>query len=237
MNTTISLVTKARNGDRASEEKLIRENISLVHSCVRKFVYTDLEYDDLLQLGCIGLVKAIRRFDTGFGVAFSTYAVPLIMGEVRRFIRDDGIIKVSRSLKEIKNKAAMASHELSLALNREPTITEIASHIGVDTEKLVMAMEACLPCDSLQRCISSDTEGDITLGDTVKDGTMPGIEFDKLSLKLALESLNDRDKKIIILRYFRGKTQAEVSKLIGVSQVQISRIEKKVLAHLSEKLS
>lgn len=237
MNRTISLVTKAREGDRASEEILIEENLPLVHSCVRKIVYAGIEYDDLLQLGCIGLVKAIRRFDTSFGVAFSTYAVPLIMGEIRRFLRDDGIIKVSRSLKEIKTKALSVSEDLFLELGHEPTVAELASCMGISREKLVMAMEACCPCDSLQRSISADGSGDITLGDTVSDEYSINGEIDKIALKLALEKLNSKEKKIIILRYFRGKTQAEISAIIGVSQVQVSRIEKKVLAYLGTKLA
>jgi len=236
LNRTFSLITKARQGDKLSEEIIIEENMPLVHSCVRKLMRDELEYDDLLQLGSIGLIKAIRRFDVNFGVRFSTYAVPLIMGEIRRFLRDDGMIKVSRGLKEIKYKALCAHDKLSLSLKREPTLSEIAAYISTDTEKLILAMEACSPCESLQRSISKDGTGEITLADTVADSKEFGDELEKIALETALSSLSPRDRKIIVLRYLKGKTQAEVSKLIGVSQVQISRIEKRVLSSLRQEL-
>lgn len=236
MNRTFSLITKARNGDKSSEEILINENMPLVHSCVRKLRRDGMEYDDLVQLGSIGLIKAIRRFDTQMGVMFSTYAVPLIMGEIKRFLRDDGIIKVSRSLKEIRYKSICACEELNIQLNREPTISEISSHTGIDAEKLIMAMEACIPCESLQKTISPDLSGDITLADVIKDKHEFSDELEKIALKAALQNLKPRDRKIIIMRYFQGKTQTEISALIGVSQVQISRIEKRVLSLLKESL-
>lgn len=234
MNRTFNLITKAKNGDKSSEEILINENMPLVHSCVRKLKREGIEYDDLVQLGSIGLIKAIRRFDVKMGVMFSTYAVPLIMGEIKRFLRDDGIIKVSRSLKEISYKSFIACEELSIKLGREPSINEISSHTGIDSEKLIMAMEACIPCESLQKSISPDMSGDITLADIIKDKHEFGDELEKIALKSALQNLKPRDRKIIIMRYFQGKTQSEISSIIGVSQVQISRIEKKVLSSLRE---
>ena len=234
MNRTFNLITKAKNGDKSSEEILINENMPLVHSCVRKLKREGIEYDDLVQLGSIGLIKAIRRFDVKMGVMFSTYAVPLIMGEIKLFLRDDGIIKVSRSLKEISYKSFIACEELSIKLGRDPSINEISNHTGIDSEKLIMAMEACIPCESLQKSISPDMSGDITLADIIKDKHEFGDELEKIALKSALQNLKPRDRKIIIMRYFQGKTQSEISSIIGVSQVQISRIEKKVLSSLRE---
>lgn len=232
MNKNYSLITKAQNGDKLSEEILIKENLPLVHSCVRRLMRENYEYEDLLQLGTIGLIKAVRRFDAGYKTAFSTYAVPLIMGEIRRFQRDDGIIKLSRSYKDIVHKAMLASEELSYEFGREPTISEIAVHLGIDNEKLILAMEACRGCDSLDRPIADSESNAVCLGDVVSSGDRGEDELEKLALKEALSKLDARERTIIMMRYFRGKTQSEVSDAIGVSQVQISRIEKKLLAKL-----
>lgn len=232
MTTTHSACTY----DKIEEERLVEKHLPLVHSCARKLWHEGLDYDDLIQLGSIGLIKAIRRFDKTLGNMFSTYAVPLIMGEIRRFLRDDGTVKVSRSLKEIKVKSVNARGELSALLNREPTVSEIAEYIGVDTEKLVLALDACMPCESLQREVYTDGNSDITLGEIISDNFSFSNEIEKIALKSALDTLNPRDKKIIILRYFKGKTQAEISEIIGVSQVQISRIEKKVIESLRKNL-
>ena len=236
MNTTISLITKAGHGDKLAEEILVSKNMPLVHSCVKKLIHEGLDYDDLLQLGSIGLIKAIRRFNTDYNVEFSTYAVPLIMGEIRRFLRDDGMVKVSRSLKEIKKKVLTAHSELSAKLNREPTIGEIAEVTEIPQEKIIMALEACAPCESLEKPLYPDATGEIKLADTIPDTTHPSDELEKIALKTALANLKPRDRKIIILRYFKGKTQAEVSKFVGVSQVQVSRCEKKILESLKAKL-
>ena len=237
MNRTIALITKAQQGDKSSEETLINENMPLVHSCVKKFLRDSLEYDDLLQLGSIGLIKAIRRFDTKYEVMFSTYAVPLIMGEIRRFLRDDGIIKVSRSLKEINKKVCLAQGELMIKLGCDPTLSQIADYIKIDKEKILVAMEACHPCESLHKKVSSENSSDTELADIISDSRTPCDEIEKIALKSALANLDVRERKIIVLRYFKGKTQMEISKLVGVSQVQVSRIEKKVLAALKENLT
>lgn len=236
MNRTFELIISAQKGDKLSEETLINENMPLVHRCVRALSREGYEYDDLIQLGAIGLVKAIRRFDTGLGLMFSTYAVPLINGEIKRFIRDDGIIKVSRSLKETKQKITYAQRELAQMNNREPSLREISAHTGIDIEKIVLALDACMPCESLQRPVLNDGTSELVLADTINDNTGFADELEKIALKSALGNLKPRDRQIIILRYFKGKTQSEISKLIGVSQVQISRIEKKVLASLRENL-
>lgn len=236
MNRTFELIISAQKGDKLSEETLINENMPLVHRCVRALSREGYEYDDLIQLGAIGLVKAIRRFDTGLGLMFSTYAVPLINGEIKRFIRDDGIIKVSRSLKETKQKITYAQRELAQMNNREPSLGEISAHTGIDIEKIVLALDACMPCESLQRPVLNDGTSELVLADTINDNNGFADELEKIALKSALGNLKPRDRQIIILRYFKGKTQSEISKLIGVSQVQISRIEKKVLASLRENL-
>ncbi len=236
MTRTFELILSAQKGDKHSEEILINENMPLVHRCVRTLSREGYDYEDLVQLGSIGLVKAIRRFDTGLNLMFSTYAVPLINGEIKRFLRDDGMIKVSRSLKETKQKISYAQRQLSQKLNREPTISEISNHTGIDTEKIVLALDACLPCESLQRPVFADGTGDLVLADTINDNHSFTDELEKIALKSALGSLKPRDRQVIILRYFKGKTQSEISKIIGVSQVQISRIEKKVLLSLKESL-
>ncbi len=232
MTDTYSLINLAREGDKTAEKKLVDDNILLVHSCVRKLMHPDYEYEDLVQVGSIGLVKAIRRFDTSLGLRLSTYAVPLIMGEIKRYIRDNSSLKVSRSLRELWIKASKVRQILSAELFREPTIGEIAERLGTDTERLTLAMEAAMPCDSLNRPIGGDGKDDIYIQDVVKSPKGMDDEIDKIALKNAIANLGEREKKIILLRYFRGKTQTEVSRIIGVSQVQISRIEKRVLATL-----
>jgi len=236
LDRTLELIISAQKGDKFSEETLINQNMPLVHRCVKALLREGYEYDDLLQLGAIGLVKAIRRFDTGLGLMFSTYAVPLINGEIKRFIRDDGIIKVSRSLKETKQKITYAQRELAQINNREPSLREISAHTGIDIEKIVLALDACMPCESLQRPVLNDGTSELVLADTINDNKSFAYELEKIALKSALGNLKPRDRQIIILRYFKGKTQSEISKLIGVSQVQISRIEKKVLLSLRETL-
>ncbi len=235
MNHT--LINNKLYSDKPYEEIMMEQNMPLVHSCVRKLYREGMEYDDLLQLGSIGLIKAIRRFDPTLGNQFSTYAVPLILGEIRRYLRDDGIIKVSRSLKEIKLKATRAQNELVLSLGRDPTIGEIAGHLNINKEKLILALDACLPCESLQKEMYTSENSDFTLGDTIKDPVSFNHCIERIELKSALDTLEARERKIMILRYFGGKTQAEISKIIGVSQVQISRIEKKVLCQLRKKLA
>jgi len=227
-----ALIKNASEGDKTAEDILVKQNIPLVHSCVKKLIRQGFEYDDLVQVGSIGLIKALRKFDTSLGLKLSTYAVPLIMGEIKRYMRDYSALKVSRSHKELWLKAVRVREILTKRLSREAGINEIAKEMGVSTEKLVMAMEACRPCESLQSPIGNDGKNDIFLADTVGDSSTPEKDTEIIALKSAINSLNERERKIIILRYFMGKTQCEVSEIIGVSQVQISRIEKKILSGL-----
>ena len=232
MTNTYNLISLAQKGDKEAEKRLIDDNLPLVHSCVRKLMRAEYEYEDLLQVGCIGLVKAVRRFDVTSGYRLSTYAVPIIMGEIKRFVRDNTQVKVSRGLRELWTKAMGVRGRLATELLREPSIGEIADCLNTDVEKLTLAMEACMPCESLQQKIGGDSRGEIYLADTVKSSYDVDKELEKIALKKAIETLSEREKKIIILRYFKGKTQTEVSEVIGVSQVQISRIEKNVLSVL-----
>lgn len=235
MSDIYNLIAKAKQGDRKAESKIINSNTALVRSCMKRFLNQGFEYDDLYQLGCIGLIKAIRNFDTKYNVRFSTFAVPHILGEIKRYMRDNSQIKVSRSLKELFIRAVKVRCELTNSLMREPTISEIASKCGCDSEKLTLALEACRPCDSINKPLS-ENDDEFTLGDTINSKSTPEDEIDKIALKSALLSLKDRERKIILLRYFRGKTQTEVAQSIGVSQVQISRIEKKILCDLKKNL-
>ncbi len=231
-------IESAKNGDIVVRDKIVEENIGLVHSIVRRFSGRGYENEDLFQIGCIGLVKAIQKFDTSFDVRFSTYAVPMIMGEIKRFIRDDGIIKVSRSVKELGIKALAFRESIIKETNKEPTIKELSEKLGASAEDVAMALEAGLRPESINAVIT-DNDGDgKSLGDRLESGE--DCEREVVNRVLVGELLNmfgERERKIIILRYFKQKTQGEIAKLMGISQVQVSRIEKKVLTAMREKLS
>lgn len=228
------LLEKAQNGDKQSQEQFVSENMGLVWSVVRKFMGRGYETEDLSQIGVMGLVKAINKFDMNFGVQFSTYAVPMIMGEIKRFIRDDGAIKVSRSLKEAAIKGYSARERLYRKNAREPSINEIAAECEIDADVLMQAFDAVTPPESIYANIYDGGDKDICLADRlVSDDTEEAI-IDRVLIQNILDSLTARERQIIVFRYFKGKTQAEIAKIIGVSQVQVSRIEKAVLARLRE---
>ncbi len=231
-----TLIETAKTGDKASLQKIVSENSGLVWSVVRRFSSRGYDPEDLYQLGCIGLIKAVRRFDTSYGVMFSTYAVPLITGEIKRFMRDDGMVKVSRRYKEINNAATTAKVALETELMREPTVGEIASRIGIDVYELTEAMEACTPCDSIYRTIGDDDKNETYLVDKLL-GDDDCRLADKVALRCAIETLSEREKSLIAYRYFMDETQVKVASRLGISQVQVSRIEKKVLAVLKEQLT
>ncbi|MCL1882143.1 MAG: RNA polymerase sporulation sigma factor SigF [Defluviitaleaceae bacterium] len=231
MNQTLELIARAQAGDNDAAEQLIKENSGLIWSVVKKFAKRGYEPDDLYQIGSIGLLKCIRKFDSSFDVKFSTYAIPMIIGEIKRFLRDDGIIKVSRPMKELATKARYTTEMLTAKHGRSPTINELASEIGVSTEELIVATEASHDVESLHTTIYQGDGSPIFLIDKVaqkKDDESINI----LALKQLIERLKPKERQVIILRYFRDKTQTEVAKAIGVSQVQVSRIEKKVLQSL-----
>lgn len=238
-NDIFKLIEEAKRGDKCAQTVLVEKNLGLVWSIVRRFYNRGFEADDLFQIGCIGLIKAINKFDVSFGVKLSTYAVPMIMGEIKRFIRDDGIIKVSRSLKEASNKARITKEIMSKELGREPTIGEIASRINISPEELVMALEAGYLPGSLYNSVGEGDSSSVLLIDRI-DGNRSdnGVDIiDKIVLKQALDSLKPRERQIIILRYFKEKTQVQIAKLLGISQVQVSRIEKKILLEIRKKIN
>lgn len=229
---TLELIKLARQGDDDAKEKLITENIPLIKSIVKRFKGR-LEYDDLMQLGAMGFIKAIQNFNTDFGVRFSTYAVPMISGEIKRFLRDDGSIKVSRQLKTLSNRISAYIEQNIRDGKSEPTIEELASHFEVETQQIVFALDAQHYVVSLS---STSQEDDTTLADRIADEQTLENDLDKLMLKELIEKLPLREKKVIVLRYFRDKTQSEIAVELGVSQVQVSRIEGKVLKMLKEKM-
>ncbi len=228
-------IKHASAGDAEAREYVVEQNIGLVWSVVRKFLNRGHEADDLFQVGCIGLIKAVEKFDSSFGVRFSTYAVPVIMGEIKRHIRDDGIIKVSRGFKELAIKAKAKADKLSKENGREPSVAEIARELGVCTEELVMAMDACAMPESLNATVTDDGK---ELESIVDSGTdMEQGIVNRLAIKEALKGLDARERQIIVMRYFKDQTQSQVAQMLGISQVQVSRIEKKVLYKMRDKMT
>lgn len=228
---TMQLIALAQHGDDSAREELAVRNMALVGSIVRGYLGRGAEYDDLMQIGSIGLIKAIDGYDAQFGVRFSTYAVPMISGEIKRFLRDDGIIKVSRSLKENALKIYRASESLKKSLGREPHISEIAEQTELDPEEIVHALEAVRSPISIYEPVYEDTGGNRLLLDTIAASGDDEL-IDKLLTGELISKLNDRERSIIYMRYFDDKTQSEIAKAIGVSQVQVSRLLNKALAKL-----
>jgi len=228
----IAWIQQAQGGDLQAQEQMVTHNIALVKSIVKRFMHRGIEYDDLFQIGSMGLLKAIRHFDTSFDVRFSTYAVPMIMGEIKRFLRDDGVIKVSRSLKEIAQKAAMMRETLSTELGREPNVTEIAEHLASTPEDLIFAMEGMRTPASLSEVVHEDDDNPILLQDRLAAPDVGMVE--KIALKEMLAHLVPRERTLIVMRYFQDKTQSETAAQLGVSQVQVSRLEAKILQKLRE---
>ena len=232
---TLVLIEKAQNGEEDAKDILVRRNIALVKSLVKKFLNRGYEYEDLFQLGCIGLIKAIQNYDPKYNVQFSTYAVPMIVGEIKRFLRDDGMIKVSRSLKELVSKAVSAREQLKAKWNRDPSIQEIADAVGTTSEDIVYAMEAVQTPASIYDVIYEDDDNPILLIDKMSENSNQAEDtLEHITLKDLLSRLDERERTIIILRYFRDKTQSEIAEQLGISQVQVSRIEKKVLLKMRE---
>lgn len=213
------------------KENLVRENLKLVHSCCNRFRGRGIEYDDLYGAGCLGLVKAANAFKEELGFSFSTYAVPVILGEVKRLFRDGGSVKVSRSLKELSLKATRTRGELSLSLGREPTVGELAEALGVTPEETVEALCAAQPTSSLSYF---DEDGEIKELDIGISESAEDCVSDRLAIKQVLSHLESRDKDLIVLRYFKNKTQSETASIIGMSQVQVSRREKRILKIMAQ---
>jgi RNA polymerase sporulation-specific sigma factor len=234
----MDLIIRAQAGDEEAASQLIKENSGLIWSVVKKFAKRGYELDDLYQIGAIGLLKCIRKFDMSYDVKFSTYAVPMIIGEIKRFIRDDGMIKVSRPMKELATKARYAQETLSAKLGRQPTVNELAAELNADAEDIVTAMESGMEVESLYATIHQGDGSPIYLMDKIDQNKGEEEQtVNTLALRQIITHLKPKERKVIYLRYFRDKTQMEVAKEIGVSQVQVSRIEKKVLKYLREELN
>ena len=233
MSITEELIRQSQNGDPAATEELVNDNSGLIWSVARRFLGRGTEADDLYQLGCLGFLKAVEGFDLSYGTQFSTYAVPKIAGEIRRFLRDDGAVKVSRSLKEQSATIKAARHRLTGAMGREPTIQEISNQIGLSPEEIALAETATAATESIQR--ETGSEG-FSLEDILTDTESEERMVEKIALRQAIDHLPEREGMVIRLRYFHALTQDRVSKVLKVSQVQVSRIEKKALAMLRELL-
>lgn len=220
------LIALSQSGDHVSRDTLVNCNIRLVWSVVQRFMNRGYDPEDLFQIGCIGLLKSVDKFDLSYDVKFSTYAVPMIIGEIQRFLRDDGTLKVSRSLKEMANKVRKKRDELSKHLDRLPTIKEVAAELGVTPEEVVFAQEANKPPTSIHETVFENDGDPITLMDQIADESQERW-FDKLALNEAIGGLSERERLIVYLRYYRDQTQSEVASRLGISQVQVSRLEKK----------
>lgn len=234
---TWALIRQAHQGDKAARDTLFEENIGLIWSVVKRFRNRGVEMDDLFQIGSIGLLKAVDHFNLDYKVKFSTYAVPLIAGEIKRFLRDDGMIRVSRSLKEISYKAYTVRERLEKELGREPTVEEIAAASGVSAEELVMATEAAAEVESLQQVIYQGDGTDISLQDKLMEkGNAHEQALDRIFLEGILQYLEPDERKLIYMRYFQDMTQTQIAERLGVSQVQVSRMEKKILKIMRGKI-
>jgi RNA polymerase sporulation-specific sigma factor len=233
----MELIIRAQQGDEAAAAQLIKENSGLIWSVVKKFAKRGYELDDLYQIGAIGLLKCIRKFDMSYDVKFSTYAVPMIIGEIKRFIRDDGMIKVSRPMKELAAKTRYTQEALSAKLGRQPTVSELAAELNTGQEDIVAAMESGMEVESLYATIHQGDGSPIYLMDKIGQNKNEVEQtVNTIALRQIIGRLKPKERKVIYLRYFQDKTQMEVAKAIGVSQVQVSRIEKKVLKSLREEL-
>lgn len=237
MDHTLSLIQLAHQGDKEARDTLIKENMGLVYAVARRFLGRGIEQEDLFQIGSIGLIKAVDKFDPSFEVRFSTYAVPMITGEIKRFLRDDGMIKVSRTLKETAGKAYMAREELKRKLGREPTLTEIAAALQADREELVLAMESGAEVESLQQTIFQGDGSSICLEDKLESGRDQQEEMmNRLLLEEMLSQLPAKERTLLYQRFFQERTQTEIARELGLSQVQVSRMEKRILKELRKKL-
>lgn len=230
------MLAKAKNGDKSAMEKLVMMNGGLVWSMVSRFLGRGVEADDLYQIGSIGLIKAITRFDADMGTQFSTYAVPLIVGEIRRFLRDDGIIKVSRSVKELSQKAGYAARELGDLLGREPTLSELSEYMNIPREDIAASLEATAQPGSIYQTVGGDDSPQLLIDKIAPGSSGENGVVNRITVRELLHDAQPRERQIIYYRYFKDKTQCEIAKLLGISQVQVSRIEKRLLIKLRERL-
>ena len=243
MTDRTELIRRAQKGDKEAKDRMISENLGLVHSIVKRFENRGCDREELFQTGCIGLIKAIEKFDLSLQLAFSTYAVPMIMGEIRRFLRDDGMVKVSRTLKENGYKISKARELLTNELGREPSILEIEALTELSREDIVLAMEANREVESIYQPVAGADGDEILLvdqlGNTNNIYEEPEKEavLNELVVAQLLATLDEKEQRVIRLRYFENKTQCEVAEAVGMSQVQISRLERKILLRLRDELT
>ena len=237
MEHTLALIARAHQGDKEARDTIFEENIGLIWSIVKRFQNRGVELEDLFQIGSIGLLKAVDKFDLSYDVKFSTYAVPMISGEIKRFLRDDGMIKVSRSLKEVCYKAYLAREKLEKELGRDPQIAEMAGEIGIPQEELMMALDSNVEIESLQKTIYQGEGNDIRLIDKLEEKKNRQEEsLNRILLEEILGQLTVSERRLIYMRYFQERTQTEIAREMGVSQVQVSRMEKKILKRLRDKM-
>ncbi|MDF2909637.1 MAG: sigF [Sporolactobacillus laevolacticus] len=230
------LIKMSQSGDHDARDRLVQKNMRLVWSVVQRFINRGYEPDDLFQIGCIGLLKSVDKFDLSYDVRFSTYAVPMIIGEIQRFIRDDGAVKVSRSLKETGIKVRKKKDELSKSLGRNPTVSELADALDLSPEDIVLSQEAIRAPSSIHETVFENDGDPITILDQISDNES-NKWFDKMVVREAVEQLSDREKLIVYLRYFKDQTQTEVAERLGISQVQVSRLEKKILEEIKSQMA
>ncbi|MCC8138779.1 MAG: SigB/SigF/SigG family RNA polymerase sigma factor [Lachnospiraceae bacterium] len=245
MEDTMVLIERSHHGDKKARERLVEENTGLVWSVVRRFAGRGTDSEDLFQIGAMGLIKAIDKFDTSFEVKFSTYAVPMIAGEIRRFLRDDGIVKVSRSLKENSWKIRRESEDFRQKKGRDPTVKEIAALTGLTAEEVAQAMELRVEVESIYRIMPQSDGSELSLLDRIESQAQGNghldVEKEQLLNRVVLEQLllelPERERRLIIMRYLQERTQTEVASVLGVSQVQVSRMEKRILRRMRERLT
>ncbi|MFC0014733.1 MULTISPECIES: RNA polymerase sporulation sigma factor SigF [Allobacillus] len=233
--TVRELINKSQSGDEKARDEIVEHNTRLVWSVVQRFLNRGYEPDDLFQIGCIGLIKSIDKFDLSYEVRFSTYAVPMIIGEIQRFIRDDGSLKVSRSLKELNNKIRIKKDELTKQLGESPSISMLSKEMNIPKEDIILALEANQQPHSIHETVYENEGDPITLMDQIADQNTEW--FDHIALKEAVRHLNERERLIVYLRYYKDQTQSEVAERLSISQVQVSRLEKNILNHLKEYLN
>lgn len=237
MAETMELIQMAHDGDKGARARLVTENMGLVWSIVKRFTGRGYETEDLVQIGSIGLLKAIDNFDLTMDVKLSTYAVPMITGEIRRFLRDDGMIKVSRPLKELAVRISAAREKMENCMGREPTIEELAGQVGASREEVAAALEAGAEIESIYRPVSREDEGSGCLLDRIAEKSSETESLlNRLVLKELISQLGEQEQEIIIRRYFENQTQTKIAKDLNISQVQVSRLEKKILKQMREKM-
>ena len=231
-------IQKAQNGDKAERDALVTANTGLVYMVLKRFLNRGHEQEDLFQIGVIGLIKAIDKFDTTREFSFSTYAVPMIIGEIRRFLRDDGMIHVSRQVKDNARRIAIVKEELKKTSNHDPTIEELVEATGLSVDELVVAMEATTEVESIYQPIGSQSDGSqLVLADQLEDSKANELELiNRITVVQMLDSLEEKERRLIELRYLEGKTQTESAKVLGMNQVAVSRLEKKILLFLRQQL-